>query len=81
MKKQDVINSVLVIANRMGLNGYNVIASTTTLPELSKMIAYDMFVNNLESFGDILEDEVKQSIKCVREYSKELKSKGFVEFK
>lgn len=80
--KEKYKESILILAKKYDLEKtYNVfIEENITLPELTKYIIYDLFVNSYNSYFET-EDERYESWKNVLDYTKELKNNGFVNFK
>jgi hypothetical protein len=76
--KKDLERAILEIAKaidpKMGEKCYTEILRITTLPEVVKLIVYDMFVNNFSN-----SDHAKQIV-SLKEYARELSNDGFVKF-
>lgn len=80
-KKQDAINSILFFAKKYNAeNNYKAImdAYGIILPELIKMISYDLFLNKFNSYA--CTDEEYEHYKLIHKYATELQKDGFVEF-
>jgi hypothetical protein len=83
VSKHTVTDSIVVIANHLKLPSYgNLISSIGwTLPELTKMIVYDMYLNSFNYDTASKEsDRLRNAYKIVFEYAKELQKNGFVDF-
>lgn len=80
--KKDVQEAVVTIAKMFNLekNYLTLIESGITLPELIKMIVFEMFVQDC-SYASFLSLEESNSYNIIFEYSRELKTIGFVTFK
>ena len=83
--KKEVLDSIVIIANHLNLPSYsNLITSIGyTLPELVKMIVYDMFLkgfSNETAWRMSSNDELLKAFATVEYYARELQENGFVEF-
>lgn len=80
LTSQLVKESILTLAKEIGLEeNYNqIIKSGATLPKVSEMIVYELFVNDLDV--QLASHGVEQAHVVLLAYCRELKSKGFVEF-
>lgn len=93
--KEIVIEGIIFLAEMINPNHggkvYRILSYTLVLPELSKMIVYDLFVNEIDVFNlshniqyntQSLEDKQKfsESVDLLLEYSQEISKVGFVTF-
>jgi hypothetical protein len=77
--KEQLKDSILFFAKKYNLEeSYKYLIETTTLPELSKMMIYEMFLNKF-SFYHCDEDEY-QHYKNILWYCEQLNEHGFVTF-
>jgi transposase len=77
--KKQVENSILTIAKLFGIEeNYNAVLKISSLPEVVKMITYDMFLNRFDSRS--CSDELYNAWIIIFIYGQELKSNGFVIF-
>ena len=81
--KEEVLDSIVIIANHLNLPSYSNLISSIgwTLPELVKMIVYDMFLKKF-SYDDAARqsNEFFKAFAIVECYARELEKNGFVEF-
>ena len=81
--REEVIDSIVMIANHLNLPSYNKFVTYVgwTLPELVKMIVYDMFLKKF-SYDDASRQshEVFKAFAIIECYARELENNGFVEF-
>jgi len=79
LTKQDVINAILYFANLYNLKSYQDLIKSEPLPTIIKMIVYDMFLNEFNSY--FANGKAYYNYKIILDYSKELHAKGYIEFK
>jgi hypothetical protein len=80
--KEKYKESILILAKKYDLEKtYNLlIEENVSLPELTKYIIYDLFINEYNSYFEI-EDVRYESWRNILDYTKELQENGFVNFK
>ena len=78
--KENVKTAILVIAEYLGIeDAYNArIRENPPLPELSKSIVYDMFINEFDS--SVCSNESFEACKTIKSYARELNLVGYVTF-
>ena len=76
--KQEVIKAIKYFADQYDLKGYDLIIKETPLPELIKMIAYDMFIYGFNIYDCSIPSYRAYTI--LRIYAIELNKNGFVNF-
>lgn len=81
--KEQVEEAILHFADRYGLkNNYQALMNndygTATLPEVVKMISYQMFLNQFSPFQ--LAEKNYQKYELIHQYALELNEKGRVDF-
>lgn len=77
--KKKIQDSILFFANKYKLSeNYKALINISTLPEIVKMIIYEMFLNKF-NFYNCTDDEYKH-YKLLLEYSEELNKNGCVKF-
>jgi hypothetical protein len=73
--------NLTIISRRLGLEtNYKSLIESNSLPEMVKLLIYDMFVQGVNSYFEE-DDQVFRSIQNIKEYCNELKTNGFVVFK
>lgn len=79
--KEELVEAILFFAEKYGLrrNYEFLIMSKITLPELVKMITYEMFLNRFTPPQLVEKDHEKYGL--ILNYAKELNEKGWVDFK
>lgn len=79
--KEELVEAILFFAEKYGLrrNYEFLIMSKITLPELVKMITYEMFLNQFNPFQLVQKNYEKYEL--ILHYAKELNKKGWVDFK
>ena len=60
---------------------YEELSKATTLPEICRKMAYDLFVRNISEANAMNDDEVFTSIVMIRKYCQALQKDGFFDFK
>jgi hypothetical protein len=78
--KNTVLNSILHFAEKFGIkeNYQALIETSISLPKLSEMIVYEMFINEFLYYN--CSDEDYENYRIILAYSKELRERGFVDF-
>ena len=78
--QKDVENSILILAEKYGKrDSFECLIKTQSLPELIKIIVYEMFVNDFNSYF-LTNEQDKDAYKLILQYSQELRKNGFVKF-
>lgn len=60
---------------------YEELSKVTTLPEICRKMAYDLFVRNISESNAMNDDDVFTSIVMIRKYCQALQKDGFFDFK
>ena len=80
ISKKQLTEAILTMANTVGRGEvYSTLLKQTTLPELTKMIIYEMFLNEFLYYN--CEDDLYSAYRLILNYCLELEQKGYVEFK
>lgn len=82
ISQKELKDSIIIVANyiREG-KSYEELLKISTLPEICKRIAYDLFIRNISESNVLKSPEVFTSIVMIRKYGQALQRDGFFEFK
>ncbi len=82
ISREQYQNSILLLANEIEMikTYESILEIIKGFPKISEMIVYDLFVNDYENYIQ-KDNDVFEAYYHLKDYCKELKEKGFVEFK